>query len=429
MILFLHLLSAVLEWAYTIVFVLMVHAFLPLRQNKILRIAAVLLGHLLFSAVIYSNDFAGLFGALLGMYAYVAVFHCGHWPEKNTAVLIFYPAFIAINYLMQDIGSRCFFLATGAPIEVSLGWSGQQLICSTAFYTLSLLFRLLFWLAAWRLLRRYLQQVTSHLTANMWFVVDLLMLAPLTAIFTIIYFMPQDPVVVYPICASSIFSSFGCIYLASYLSESIQTAYYAKELESKQNYYYERLHAEEQVRAVYHDMKNHLLVLERQTQSAETAKMIDKLQKEVRMYEDYVHTGNDILDIIVKEKAAYARKKQIAFSVSADLGGIDFVQPLDISTIFGNGLDNAMEASEKLSGRERVILLKAGRVRNFLFVRIENNCGKENEAGKRRKTKQDPFFHGFGLSNMRKAAEKYGGQLTAQCENGTFTLKILIPIP
>lgn len=426
--LFLHILSAVLEWAYIIVFVQMVHAFLPLRQNKVLRIAAVLFGSL-FSAIIYSNDFAGLFGALLSMYAYVAVFHSGHWPEKNTAVLIFYPAFIAINYLMQDIGSRCFFLVTDAPIEMSMGWTRQQLLCSNVFYAISLLLRLLFWLAAWRILRNYLQQVTSRLTAKMWFAVDLLMLAPFIAIFTIIYFMPQDPVIVYPICASSIFSSFGCIYLASYLSESIQTAYYVKELESKQKYYYERLHAEEQVRAVYHDMKNHLLVLERQTQSAETAKMFEKLQKEVRMYEDYIHTGNDILDIILQEKAAYARKKQIDLSVSADFGGIDFVEPLDISTIFGNGLDNAVEASEKLPGKERVILLKAGRVHNFLSVRIENNCCEESGTRKRRTTKQDHFFHGFGLSNMRKAAEKYGGQLTVKCENGKFTLKILIPIP
>ncbi len=28
--------------------------------------------------------------------------------------------------------------------------------------------------------------------------------------------------------------------------------------------------------------------------------------------------------------------------------GVDFIEPLDVSTIFGNGLDNAIEASEKL---------------------------------------------------------------------------------
>ena len=67
MILFFHLLSAVLEWAYTIVFVLMVHAFLPLRQNKILRIAAVFFWPVFFYAVIFCNVFCGVLGAGLGV--------------------------------------------------------------------------------------------------------------------------------------------------------------------------------------------------------------------------------------------------------------------------------------------------------------------------------------------------------------------------
>ncbi len=194
-------------------------------------------------------------------------------------------------------------------------------------------------------------------------------------------------------------------------------------------YYQEKLKDEERVRSVYHDMKNHLLVLKQQTGSAKTAEMIEKLQREVAVYEDYVHTGNEILDIILKEKAGIAREKNIDFSVTADLNHIDFIEPLDISTIFGNGLDNAIEASEKLSEGQRVILVKAGKVQKFFAVLIENNCAEENEDVKSRTAKQDDFLHGFGISNMRKAAEKYGGQMTTKRENGKFALKILIPIP
>lgn len=146
------------------------------------------------------------------------------------------------------------------------------------------------------------------------------------------------------------------------------------------------------------------------------------------MYEDYIHTGNDILDIILKEKAESARKRKIDLSVTADLADMDFLEPLDISTIFGNGLDNAIEASEKLSESERVILVKAGRIQNFLSVLIENNCSEESMTYQRRTTKQDSFMHGFGILNMKKAAEKYGGQLVSKCEGGRFTLKILIPL-
>ena len=201
------------------------------------------------------------------------------------------------------------------------------------------------------------------------------------------------------------------------------------QLEQQFAYYQEKLKDEEKVRSVYHDMKNHLLVLQRQINSPETEEMIEKLQSQVAMYEDYEHTGNDILDIILKEKSEATRKKQIALSVTADLNDVDFIEPLDISTIFGNGLDNAIEASEKLPEEQRAILVKAGKMQNFFSVLIENNCLRESRSTKTRTTKNDDFLHGFGISNMRKAIEKYDGQLTTKCENGKFTLKILIPTP
>ena len=201
------------------------------------------------------------------------------------------------------------------------------------------------------------------------------------------------------------------------------------QLQQQFAYYQEKLKDEEKVRSVYHDMKNHLLVLQRQINSPETAEMVEKLQSQVAMYEDYEHTGNDILDIILKEKSETAREKHIALSVTADLNGVDFIEPLDVRTIFGNGLDNAIEASEKLPEEQRAILVKAGRVQNFFSVLIENSCLQNREYTKQRTTKSDDFLHGFGISNMRKAAEKYDGQLTIKCENEKFTLKILIPIP
>ncbi len=206
------------------------------------------------------------------------------------------------------------------------------------------------------------------------------------------------------------------------------------QLQQQFAYYQEKLKDEEKVRSMYHDMKNHLLVLQRhilqrQINSPETAEMVEKLQSQVAMYEDYVHTGNDILDIILKEKSELAREKSIAFSVTSDLNGVDFIESLDISTIFSNALDNAIEASEKLPEEQRAILVKAGKMQNFFSVLIENNCLQNSENTNIRTTKSDDFLHGFGISNMRKAAEKYGGQLTTKYEKGTFTLKILIPIP
>ena len=200
------------------------------------------------------------------------------------------------------------------------------------------------------------------------------------------------------------------------------------QLQQQFAYYQDKQRDEERVRAIYHDMKNHLLVLESKQNTEETRQMAQELREQIADYENYVHTGNEFLDIILKDKAEKAREKKIDFSVMVDFSGVDFIEPLDISTLFGNGIDNAIEACEKLPEEERVILVKAGKVQNFVSILMENNCVEEAPHKGKRTTKSDSLLHGFGLSNMQKAAEKYGGTCTTKREDGRFTLKILIPV-
>ncbi len=200
------------------------------------------------------------------------------------------------------------------------------------------------------------------------------------------------------------------------------------QLQQQYAYYQDKLKDEERIRSIYHDMKNHLLVLEGSQGTDATRQMAQELRTQIADYEDYVHTGNEFLDIILKDKAEKARAKHIDFSAVVDFDGVDFIEPLDISTLFGNGIDNAIEACEKLQEEDRVILVKAGKVQNFVSILIENNCVEEAPPKGRRTTKADTLLHGFGLSNMQKAAEKYGGTCTTRREAGTFTVKILLPI-
>ena len=155
--------------------------------------------------------------------------------------------------------------------------------------------------------------------------------------------------------------------------------------------------------------------------------MVQQLRSQIADYENYVHTGNDFLDILIRDKAKRAGEKQIDFSAFIDFRDVDFIEPLDISTLFGNGIDNAIEASEKLPKEQRVIVVKARRVQDFISILIENNCSDEIRTDGHT-TKADKFLHGFGISNMKKAAEKYGGTCTTMQADGKFTLKVLLPV-
>lgn len=428
MIRFLEVLSFFLAWGYTFVFFWIIKIFLPLRRNWFIKIAAFLVCGYLADAIIYSNDLGSLLGTMALFFMYVLIFYRGALMEKVSVLLVFYPALIAINYLMQDIGGRLFFATTQATSE-EMAQSPELMLVSTLIHAVSLLLRLLFWIGAWLVLRKFLSKITSHLNTQMWLIVDMLMLASFVAIFTIIYFMPEDTAIVYPICGASIFSSFGCMYLASYICEAMQTSYHAQELEIQRNYYKDRIRDEERVRSAYHDMKNHLLLLQAQAGNGqEVQKSIQELKDQIQEYENYHHTGNEFLDIIIRDKAKAAQERKIDFSAVISFEAGSFIEPLDISTIFGNALDNAIEASEKLPEDMRLVTVRANRVRNILVIIVENNTASTSieTTGT---TKRDTFAHGFGLSNLKNAVEKYDGQCSTKLENGTFTLKIAIPIP
>ena len=335
---------------------------------------------------------------------------------------------ISVNFLMQNIFSQIFFHVTGAPGDFGYGWTETEWMFSSILYALSRMIRFLVWIGVSLLLKTSLRRMRISLPMKLQLIVVLIIAVPTVACFTTIYFIPDQPAIVYPLCVVVVFSNLSCILLVEYLHKSTQEMYHAQKLKMQQNYYEAKLKNEERIRSIYHDMKNHLLVMESKQNTEETRQMAETLRSQIADYEDYVHTGNEFLDIILKDKAAKAREKQIDFSAMVDFHGIDFMEPLDISTIFGNAIDNAIEASENLPEYKRLITVKAERVRDMLLITIENNTQPGNHLTEGT-TKKDRFVHGFGIPNIKKAVEKYSGQCNFQQKERVYRLKILIPCP
>ena len=207
-----------------------------------------------------------------------------------------------------------------------------------------------------------------------------------------------------------------------------QNEFKIDKMQKQFEYYQSKQAYEERIKSIYHDMKNHLLVLENKENTEETQKMAKKLREQIESYEEYTHTGNEFLDVIIKDKTRITKEKNIDFIVAIDFNNINSIEPLDISTIFGNALDNAIEGVEKLSEEKRVIYVKAGKINEFLSIVVENNYNPDIKLENKRTTKKDNFLHGYGIQNIENAVEKYNGTCTITKENEKFTLKILIPI-
>ncbi len=198
MIRFLEIVSFLLAWGYTFVFFWIIKTFLPLRKNLFVKIAAFLVCGYLADSVIYSNDLGSLLGTMTLFFAYILIFYRGTLIEKVSVLLVFYPVLIAINYLMLDVGGRMFFAISKTTYEEAIQ-SPELMLIGTLIHTVSLFLRLLFWIGAWLILRNFLPKIVSRLSTQMWLIVDMLMLASFVSIFTIIYFMPEETIIVYPI--------------------------------------------------------------------------------------------------------------------------------------------------------------------------------------------------------------------------------------
>ena len=180
----------------------------------------------------------------------------------------------------------------------------------------------------------------------------------------------------------------------------------------------------------YHDLKHQLEILRSETDDKKRTEYYDELEKGIRFYETEHKTGNSVLDTILTSKSRTCRKLNIEMKVIADGKLLDRIHVMDIASIFGNALDNAIEHEAQIPDPElRMIRVSVHSRDSMTCISIENYFQGvlKTEGGEIRTTKADNGYHGYGLKSIRYTAEKYGGFVTARVEDGWFRLQILLP--
>ena len=181
-----------------------------------------------------------------------------------------------------------------------------------------------------------------------------------------------------------------------------------------------------------HDLKHQIRALA-DGGAAVDGRVLDEISREVGVYDSVVKSGNDALDTILTEKSLYCEKHGITLSCIADGEALGFVEPADLYSFFGNALDNAIEAVERLGDPERrSIGLVVRRVGDMVSIHVENYFDGQVEFGSEGlplTRKADGANHGFGTRSMRIIAESAGGSLTCGATGDIFHLDALIPVP
>ena len=231
----------------------------------------------------------------------------------------------------------------------------------------------------------------------------------------------------------------GCIVLADlYLLYFVKMAdeknYYEKQLialeqqaKVQYEYYLTQTKKYDQTVQILHDVNKHIKAIEglygaeQGNTAGEYAAEIRELLKPLIPVQ---YTENPILNILLTDKESVMREKGISVTIKVDNVNLNFLAPIDITTIFGNLLDNAIEAAEKLEG-EKYISIKIGSYHKMIAASIENNCGEvkwKNGFPVSAKGKGG----GIGLLNVQSSVKKYDGNLILKSDGNKFIAELFL---
>ena len=227
----------------------------------------------------------------------------------------------------------------------------------------------------------------------------------------------------------------GPIFLIFYLYDTLSAAYEEK-LKSKlqaqeKEYYFSqcRLMQEsiEKVKSIQHDMKLHLTTL-KDYSIGNTAALdyLNSLMENIEVNEIHCDSGNIAIDSIVNFKLRNAKTDNIKLDLSIAVPPEINVDVVDIVTIIGNLLDNALDAVAQVD--KKVIKMNVVFEKGGLFIKTENSFNGEVKYSKEQQilTSKGGDGHGYGLKNIKQSVEKYDGYIKLAHDSSIFSAVVFL---
>ena len=236
------------------------------------------------------------------------------------------------------------------------------------------------------------------------------------------------------ICTYNLLSCFMVLYLMVYIldnkrleSELKMTAQLLQISENRYNQSKDNINL---INLKCHDLKHQIHEYAGKVNISQST--VNDLEKMIEIYDSKVKTGNDCLDLILTEKSLLCQKKNINLTCLADCSKLSFISESDLYSLFGNAIDNAIEAVCKIEDiRKRNISVVVRNIHSFVSINIENYYEGNitlDENNLPISTKSDSNYHGFGTKSIDFIVKKYNGSLEISLDNNIFSLAILFSI-
>lgn len=205
--------------------------------------------------------------------------------------------------------------------------------------------------------------------------------------------------------------------------ERFQSELIEKQVREIQNMY-------RQVRGWRHDYRNHINNMKIQLSEGNYDKLSDYLNEladDLDTVDTVIKTGNVMADAILNSKLNVAEKMNIKLNVKANVPENLPMSDVELCSMLGNILDNAVEACGTLPEEERFMRVYIGKLKGQLYLSVQNSAGKVRKS-KNTYLSTKEGEHGYGLFRIDRIAKKYGGYVNRQNEEGVFATEIMIPL-
>ncbi|WP_160560083.1 sensor histidine kinase [Parablautia muri] len=237
------------------------------------------------------------------------------------------------------------------------------------------------------------------------------------------------------ICISILIINLSIFYLYHMMAENYRNLR-ENDIYRQQTYAYANqldviMESQGRLRALRHDMKNHILALQMLLQKREweeAGRYLSSMQNFMVNPSEYISTGNESVDSLLNYKLQ--RANEILDTVEAKISIPEklMLHSFDLNVVLGNLLDNAIEAAGKTE--EKKLKIAINLEKGILFIHIRNSCLgiADGKVGRLETTKEDAPNHGIGLGNVQRIIEKYHGDMELICENGSMETDIIMYI-
>ncbi len=179
---------------------------------------------------------------------------------------------------------------------------------------------------------------------------------------------------------------------------------------------------------ILHDVSKHIRSIEELYRAGVTDKAMEYTKQIGSILKPLVpeeYSDNPMLNILLVDRKQAAESIGIRFVVKVESIGLGFIEPVDVTTLFGNLLENAMQAALKCSG-ERYIKVHIKNYNEMLSIRIENSVEKEVRIKNGRPVSTGGKGTGIGCLNVQRCVEKYGGSVLYKNGDGKFYSDVIL---